>query len=856
MFFKIIITWIVTYSLVFACGGSFWAEDYELNFLHKRDFAFSNIDKNLKYSSVYNGIVRDANIKTKKKNIQEWQKEFGDSYSLAQVEEFLYKKTNLEKVDNKEILDYIVFLDKQSPYVSSWRDYYIRVGYKGKKIDANDVDSLIQESLLNMKKVKSDYLKVRYFFLSLRLAHYYNKSNASTIYMNNKELLTKSDSIVNDWIQGLYAGILVNSAQRVKGVYEFTKLFDESKLNWYLAYYNFKGIKTDKDWEKLFSMAKNNEEKAKFITLRALDPKSNIVEELQNIAAVDINSKYFDLLLFREVVKSQSFFDNYPKDIYYSPRAHNGTKFNTLLKYLKNISKDEMYTVDLSLAYFSFYKGDIKSSKEYLSKAYKVVKNDDIHELKALEYIIYLNELKTIDHEIENNIAKKLEILMKQECNKDSAFKYTFYIVKNLYKKQGDEFKYFVASNVHNMSNSKITLKRFEDIQALKEKKDKSGLEEYMLKKIIFSYVGKEEDLIRLHAKLLMNHLEFEKLLQMYPDKLNYKVRYNIFNNLIRGNNRRVSAVKPTVKEIVEKVIAIKQNLKKNPNNAMDNYLYATVIYNLSYWGNLNNLTTVYRSGYFFREIEREQEKINLSNYHLKKALENTNDKEFKAKITYMLAKNEIAQYDMDNAKEENNSFEGKRYSFQRAYFWRYSFSDTQEFMFQGYGKYFDKLSQNFNDTDYYKELIHGCAELRHYNKTLADVYTPTKVKLSVKKLEKKLAAFVKDKINISVNEYDTIYFWKLLIQEPLTTKTVTSYNNIAYYLNNLSSHKYSILLLEKILEKFPNRTVAYYNLGDAYWNNYDQQKAKIAYKKYVALMKKNGKENKIPQKVIERIKG
>lgn len=83
----------------------------------------------------------------------------------------------------------------------------------------------------------------------------------------------------------------------------------------------------------------------------------------------------------------------------------------------------------------------------------------------------------------------------------------------------------------------------------------------------------------------------------------------------------------------------------------------------------------------------------------------------------------------------------------------------------------------------------------------------------------------------------------------------ITAYNNIAYYLEQAGNYKESAFLLEEIIKEFPSRTVAYINLGDAYWGLKDHSKAKEAYKKYIELMKANGKEAKIPTKVWERIK-
>ncbi len=92
-----------------------------------------------------------------------------------------------------------------------------------------------------------------------------------------------------------------------------------------------------------------------------------------------------------------------------------------------------------------------------------------------------------------------------------------------------------------------------------------------------------------------------------------------------------------------------------------------------------------------------------------------------------------------------------------------------------------------------------------------------------------------------------------LLKKFPLTVKTLTDYNNIAYYLQKAGTNKEAVYLLEKILEKFPNRTVAYYNLGDAYWELGEKKRAKKAYLTYVEMMKAKGKEKRIPKVVKDR---
>ena len=76
------------------------------------------------------------------------------------------------------------------------------------------------------------------------------------------------------------------------------------------------------------------------------------------------------------------------------------------------------------------------------------------------------------------------------------------------------------------------------------------------------------------------------------------------------------------------------------------------------------------------------------------------------------------------------------------------------------------------------------------------------------------------------------------------------TYNNIAYYLQKANANKEAIYLLKKILEKYPNRTVAHYNLADAYWAIDDKKKAKEHYNIYIKQMKAKGKAKRIPKVV------
>ena len=109
-------------------------------------------------------------------------------------------------------------------------------------------------------------------------------------------------------------------------------------------------------------------------------------------------------------------------------------------------------------------------------------------------------------------------------------------------------------------------------------------------------------------------------------------------------------------------------------------------------------------------------------------------------------------------------------------------------------------------------------------------------------------------KFEFSDCSFTTSTLKAILLDIGLTKKNLTIYNNIAYYLQKAGANEEAIYLLEKIIERFPDRTVAYYNIGDAYWDIGEKQKAIKAYTTYIEQMCNKGLQKKIPEVLMKRI--
>ncbi|BAP30552.1 uncharacterized protein CHSO_1515 [Chryseobacterium sp. StRB126] len=101
----------------------------------------------------------------------------------------------------------------------------------------------------------------------------------------------------------------------------------------------------------------------------------------------------------------------------------------------------------------------------------------------------------------------------------------------------------------------------------------------------------------------------------------------------------------------------------------------------------------------------------------------------------------------------------------------------------------------------------------------------------------------------------ETVAEW--LYFNPINENNINDYNDIAYYDSyTKDGNTTALFLLKEIIEKYPNRVVAWLNIGDSYWTADNKEKAKEAYLKYIELMKSQKKDiSKIPQRVYDRTK-
>lgn len=696
MFLRTLFTTLILKISLFSCASYWDPNSIQYLFLDKKDNLFLQFSENLNDPAIYNEINYSYAHESKKRNIQEWKKELKDKYSNEQIEDFIYNK-NIKNLQEPEAKDYLSFAHEQENCVNESFD----------NTKPTRCVNFIPKALKKLEEAKSDFYKQRYLFLALRMAHYHKKEPLD-IYKKYSHLIENSGSIVKNWIDALYAGAIIKSGDKVQGVYLFSKLFDEA-INSHLALYNFFHIRNQKDFDAVLNLAKNSDEKAKIYTLRALDSGSNTIEEMQNIYKLDKNSKWLDFLLYRELLKSQTFFNNFD---YFEEKdeAQEDIFYKKYIEFLKTLEPQNRYLVNLSLAYFNIYSKNYDEAKKVLDKL--LISYPKSHEVQIASYILYLQSLKKIDKDVENTVVEKIEKLVDENHTSNTIYEYTLGVLASLYKKQGLEFNSFLALNHSYIDYTNLDLEKFKMFEEFLSTSADSKLKNYLQKKYQ-KQTKNSQQFEFAKVAVLINNLKFKEALNTNFSVLNDSLEFNPFNGLIRGNNRSGKKNEISIRLFLNKIIEIQAILEKNPTSAMDNYLYANALFNLSYFGNSDRVTTTYRSVSSVHTPKLQEEKLNLAFKYYELALNNSNDKELKAKITYQISKVKLALFDLKYNKDGYPQSASWLYSKKYAYGSDINF--YEQYLNQDGKKYFDDLKTNYKDTKYYKELLKECSDFRTY---------------------------------------------------------------------------------------------------------------------------------------------
>ena len=708
-----------------ACGGGGWYPTYiknqTFNFLEPVliDLKEDNPLYSLALSSrVYGYIDRVDYFKEKnhKLNIAEWQEYLQNKVTKKELETLFYdRENNLKeryaklsaKVDNSAFKTYINFVSEQEKFVSKYDQE-----------ETTHPKILLKKGLAHLKNTPDNFLKLRYLFLSMRLAHYSgNYKKALDLYAQHYPEVKDVNSIVHEWIDALRAGALQHLGKDIESNLLYGEIFKNNKTNAHLGYYDFK-IKNDTQWKNLMAKAKTADDKALFYFLRAVKWDGVPLLEHREMAKLAPKSIWFDRLSYMIMQEFQNTHYSYEqfidKEDKYTQTNHQSylekkAFFMETLSSLKNPSFFSLY----SKLYLDVLE---QKNKENISTQIKQLsKMANAKEKKFVEMIAYLNGVQNIK-EVKQGKNKvlfaELNKLLKEApaSKRESILGYTALHMEQLYPKKSAERLFSkLCSEVKGAYGcwgveSNIDTLRAKEFEHYVEKKERSGYEKEVFRLIMSSLA--KNDVARFLTTLYTKDGNFKKAnhyLSQVP-KLNRKTKFNPFNVSLSGNNRKVKGKGYEQHKFVKTMFKIEQTLEKNPSSAMDHYLYANGLYNSSWFGNFPMAGSVDRSVTGFSNDEAlhilENFKPIEKEYQL--AEKYAKNPEFKAKIAYQTLKVKQNRFILHQLLETDLYSVG--------WFKPKTLVNSKEF-----SQAIETYKDTYGNTKYGKEIIKKCANFRYF---------------------------------------------------------------------------------------------------------------------------------------------
>lgn len=265
-------------------------------------------------------------------NLLEWQKYADGKPALVHIADIIYEldpeilqngilqaitngvpiaaplRTNLfvaQLAKTKDIgaVKYFLFSRECEPHVQSGDMW------DPKPSDKTAMKALIEKGTNLYNESASEFLRLRYGFQIVRLAHYMGNYEQAVVLYDKlvqpiadkaQTTLTKESQVIY-WATALKAGALKQLKRDGEALYYFSKVFAASPEKRGMVLLNC--LANDDAWRKALSLAKTPQEQALLWTLKGANSEALNFDELQKVCETDPKSVRAEVMLLREVNK-------------------------------------------------------------------------------------------------------------------------------------------------------------------------------------------------------------------------------------------------------------------------------------------------------------------------------------------------------------------------------------------------------------------------------------------------------------------------------------------------------------------------------------------------------------------------
>jgi len=673
-------------------------------------------------------------------NVQEWQERFCGEASIEDIYQLVYKaplyavRELLNAVNNRrlplpvglrsngfaaylqrtgctETVEYLIFAKTCEPFV---------VEQDAWELQADNEDrmrALIDQGRQAFMETESYYIRLRYAYQLVRLAHYlrdYDLVVALYDYLMPK--IDNDPSILEYWIMGHYAGALQALGRRVEASYLYALVFENSVGKRESALQSF-SLSSEAEWKACLLYCQTDEERATLHALRAYGEGAKALEDMQAIYALDADSKHLDVLLIKEMKRLEQHLLGLPfntrkrqnKQFYDVPRPGMGRYVIEFQDFVRRHNQGSptynrvLWT--MAEGYLEAIAGDYYAAQQILAQAAELKMSEKMREqLAALQLVAQVAAYQTVSEEVETEIARiKLDDATYGRFPDFQPF--IADKLSQLYEEAGMVGKLYLQQNKLSDLKANPQLSVLDDLLAVANADRLNRLERDLLRKQ--DGTSMRDDLLAIRATHLMAQGEMVAALETFREidesRWEHYGKFNPFEahliDCVNCGNRDSLRLysKPAIIQQLRELEY--QALAEPEQGAIYFYQIGLAYYNMSYFGYAWEVTDYFRSGSSIRNRQRSVGGVvptwqyangNRENFstetaeaYFRKTIQLAHDKELAATAAFMAAKCVQAQH---YVRGEARSY-----------------------------PYFDLLRREFADTRLYQRAIEECRYFAAY---------------------------------------------------------------------------------------------------------------------------------------------
>lgn len=303
----------------------------------------------------------------------------------------------------------------------------------GSAWDPTPADTAMMQQLFGMvtdslQKVSDPFLKDKYAFQSVKLAHELHQDDSCISLYDHYFGNSTDSSVMKYWSLSRKGGALLDKGDTAQAVYVFAQVFDRCPSRRQAAYMSLRRSNI------LFTPAalqycKGDREKMAVYTLCAIQPWQDALPLLKAMVKIDPAHPYLELIMGREINKNESYYFRDRDAValwHWKDRDTSGAnaKDQQALSYFGKLEdfarqcadnpqvKDPAYW-NTAASYISYVRGDYKTAKPLLAKAEKQASENAVlmQQIRLQQLLLATDESKEITPALEEKVLPLLQDL-------------------------------------------------------------------------------------------------------------------------------------------------------------------------------------------------------------------------------------------------------------------------------------------------------------------------------------------------------------------------------------------------------------------------------------------------------------